>query len=299
MKQKFSVIIVSDNESNTGKLVSAVATCGYGGNFVLNKIFVVTCGNTDIDGNEVVIVIKEAVREGKASAINKALKLVEDDIIVLASADISINDDTIQNLLRPLSDLSIGMSCGRPFSNDDPKTFVGFLNSMVWNLHHFVSVVVPKGGELVAFRKIMSEIPRDIAADEAYIESEIARRGYGIAYVPSAITGNYGPVTLPDFITQRRRIFSGHLQVRNLNGYTVSTANYKIVLKALMKYLELGPKNLKSLVRMSTAIVVEAYSRFLGFLDYYTNNVMFVWPRYKRGDENVRIDSTHSQVQPV
>lgn len=299
MKQKFSVIVTSDNESSTGKLVDTMANCEHGENFILNKIFVVTCGDKEIQENENVIIIKEATRKGKAAAINKALRLFKDEIVVLASADITINNDTIRNLLYPFSELSVGMSCSRPVSNDNAESFAGFLNSLVWDLHHFVSETHPKGGELVAFRKVISEIPESIAADEAYIESKITGHGYKIAYVPSAMVSNYGPVALSDFITQRRRIFSGHLQVKSLNGYLVSTAKHKVVLRALLKYLRKNPKSLKLAIWIFAAALIETYSRFLGFLDYKTNKVMFIWPRYKRGDENSRIGAGHNQIQSV
>src|SRR5258708_38145197 len=76
---------------------------------------------------------------------------------------------------------------------------------------------------MIAFRKIFERIPYHTAVDEASIEPVIRGQGYKAAYVPGAIVHNKGPETLKDFLSQRRRIYPGHLYGRDPLDYSGTT----------------------------------------------------------------------------
>ncbi len=285
MIQSFSAIIVTCGDKDVDVMLNTILKADAGIGFKLSKIFVVQCGDEKINyaGTDRVVLIKEKKREGKASAINKALKSVDGDVVMLASGDVGFRNNSIKKLLEPLKNPGVGMSCSRPLAAGSHKNFVGFLNSFVWDMHDIVSKMNPKGGEVIAFRNIVRKIPSNIAADEAYVESAIVGKGYSVCYAPSSVVISPGPFNLKDFVTQRRRIFSGHLQVRDLKNYAVSTMDYHCLINAIFEYIKhekyMKPKRILWVV---AAIFLELYSRFLGFLDHKTNRVLFVWPIYEK-----------------
>lgn len=226
-------------------------------------------------------------REGKASAINLLLQQTRQEIIVLESADTLPSPDTIENLVAPFADPNVGMTGGRPIPTNDPRQFMGFTAHLMWNLHHRVSLRRPKMGELIAFRNIFRQIPYDSAVDEASIEPLILGQGMALRYVPEAIVYNRGPETVCDLFKQRRRIYAGHLYVRDMLGYRVSTmSGWRILplffaeMKADWRYLVWGP----------AVIALEVAVRLKGFMDYSVRrHKSFIWPVAETTKELIEI----------
>jgi hypothetical protein len=126
---------------------------------------------------------------------------------------------------------------------------------------------------MTAFRLIFQRIPYDSAVDEASVEPVIKGQGYKTAYVPGAAVYNKGPETVADFLRQRRRIYAGHLAVRNDLGYVVSTMNGWRILAALLRCLDWRPKQLLWTIG---AVALEVYGRWLGWRDFRTRRQQHV-----------------------
>lgn len=130
-------------------------------------------------------------------------------------------------------------------------------------------------GELVAFRNIVKEIPRDTAVDEASIEAIVMHDGYKLKYVDDAIVYNKGPENIKDFMKQRRRIAAGHLYVRHKQGHMVSTTSGSHILGPFMKELQGG---VKGYFWSGCAVSLEIVGRLLGYYDYYVKKRNpFIW----------------------
>jgi len=213
-------------------------------------------------------------REGKASAINEYLRSTTENIVVLCSADLVPSETAIEELVTPFSDVEVGITCARPVPVNDPTTFMGFAAHMLWNLHHEINLMSFKAGEMIAFRRIFQRIPYDTVVDEASIEPVIRAQGYKVRYVPSAIVFNKGPDTVRDFMEQRRRIYSGHLAVRRVLGYTVSTMNSWRALRIVLRSLDWRPK---PFLWTWGVAGLEAYCRFLGRRDYKNRRDHRIW----------------------
>lgn len=204
-------------------------------------------------------------REGKASAVNLWLKNAASEILVLESADTIPEKDTIEKLVGPFQNPEVGMTGTRPVPINNPGTFMGFAAHLLWHLHHLISLDHPKMGEMVAFRKIFSQIPAGSAVDEAEIESEIRKQNYKVLYVPEAVVRNRGPETIFDFLKQRRRIHAGHLALKAEKNYSVSTMNGGKIFLILIRTMDWG---LRSLLFTPLTIGLEIYGRFLGWYDF-------------------------------
>jgi biofilm PGA synthesis N-glycosyltransferase PgaC len=217
----------------------------------LRSLFVVSSGSTD--GTEAIVekfarkdkrvkLLVQNKREGKASAINLFLNQAEEEILVLSSADLRLEQNTLENLIAPFRDPEIGMTAVRPVPVNEPDEFMGFAAHLLWDLHHQINLHGFKGGEMVGFRKTFKRIPQHTAVDEACIEPLIRGQGYQVRYVPQAIVYNKGPDTAEDFLRQRRRIFAGHLELERDLGYSVSTMGGLKILKLLLRDLDWHPK---------------------------------------------------------
>ena len=266
-------IMAHNEEANIGHLLQRFMEQKLT-NVVIAEIIVVASGCTDRteeivrewaerDGR--IKLYSQPTREGKASGVNLFLREASEEITVLSSADLLPDYHAIQRMIEPMADPDVGMTSGRPSPLNDPDTFMGFAAHLLWNLHHEIAQQHFKAGEMTAFRLIFQRIPYDSAVDEASVEPVIKGQGYKTAYVPEAIIYNKGPETVDDFLRQRRRIYAGHMAVRNNLGYVVSTMSGWRILRALLRNLDWRPRRLLWTLGV---VALEIYGRWLGWRDF-------------------------------
>lgn len=275
-------ITAHNEEANIGRLLERVLEQRLS-SVVLHEIIVVISGCTDnteaivreyaASEPRISLLIQER-REGKASAINLFMRHATQPILILCSADVLPELDAIEKLVTPLADVNIGMTSCRPMPVNDPATFMGFGVHLLWELHHQINLNGFKAGEMTAFRKIFERIPYDTAVDEASVEPIIRGQGYKVRYVPDAIIYNKGAETVDDFLRQRRRIYAGHLIIKESLGYAVSTMSGLKILRLLLAHLDWRPKQF---VWTWLVVALEMYGRFLGWRDYKAKRDHSVW----------------------
>jgi biofilm PGA synthesis N-glycosyltransferase PgaC len=286
-KPHFSVCvgIMAHNEAaNIGQLIKSIIEGQQFHQGVLDSVIVVSSGSTDdtnkivesiSSGDRKVTLIVEDKRSGKASAINKFLKQVKSNIIILQSADTIPAKGCYEALLTPFIDPRVGMTGGHPVPVNDRSTFLGYVANYFWLLHHKVSMQYPKMGEMVAFRNVINSIPEESAVDEVSIEALISEKGLELRYCPEAIVHNKGAETIKDFLKQRRRIEYGHLWARRHHKYKVSTMSLMRILKFILYNLDSSPRGLIFTVG---AMALELCGKLLGSFDYYFNKKNpFIW----------------------
>lgn len=266
-------ICVYNEENNIGRLLEALLKQKTSLASIF-EIYVVSSGSTD-KTNEIVEKFTKIdsriklqtqdQREGKASAINLFLQNAKGEILVLESGDTVPFIDTIENLVAPFADPNVGMTGGHSIPINDRDTLIGFTVYLQWELLHQLSKRDPRFGELIAFRNSIKTMPKDIAMDEAYIESQIRSMGLELRYAPEALLHNKGPENLKQFINQRRRNYAGHLNLRKTTGYAVSSMSLSSVLR-LTNSLHLTPKEM---VFAPVSMLLEMVSRSLGAYDFY------------------------------
>jgi len=210
--------------------------------------------------------VREGERRGKSSAVNLFLRAAAGDVCVLVSADTILPNNSIECLCLPFLDQEVGMTGGRPVPVNDPATFMGFVDHLIWRLAHELSLVSPKLGEFIAFRNIIDSIPEQSAVDEASIEAKVKEKGYRLQYVPEALVYNKGPENISDYLRQRRRIYAGHLHLRRSTGYEVSSMSSLKLLRLLIGCVE---PTWRSILWTPAAVLLEFYSRLLGLYDFY------------------------------
>lgn len=275
-------ITAHNEEANIGKLLRRVQEQRLE-TVVLNEIIVVISGCTDnteaivreiAAGDGRIRLFIQEKREGKASAINLFMRHATEKVLVLSSADLLPAYEAVEKLVAPLADAEIGMTSCRPVPVNDPGTFMGFAAHLLWDLHHQINLNGFKAGEMTAFRKIFERIPYHTAVDEASVEPIIRGQGYQVQYVPDAIVYNKGPETVADFLRQRRRIYAGHLDVKEMLGYAVSTMNGLKIFSLLLRNLDRRPRQF---LWTWGVVALEMYGRYLGRRDYKTKRAHTVW----------------------
>jgi biofilm PGA synthesis N-glycosyltransferase PgaC len=275
-------IMAYNEEANIGRLLEALLGQRLK-TVLLTEIVVVASGCTD--NTEAIVrdwaardsrirLLVQEKRTGKAAAINEYLPLAKEKVLVMCSADLLPESDAIEQLVAPFADPEVGMTTSRPVPVNDRERFMGFAAHMLWNLHHEISMKSFKGGEMIAIRKIFERIPYHTAVDEASMEPVIRGQGYQAKYVPTAIVYNKGPETLADFLRQRRRIYAGHLAVRDTLGYNVSTMSARKIFMILLRNLDWRPRQF---VWTWSIVGLEAYGRLLGLRDYKKRRDHQIW----------------------
>jgi cellulose synthase/poly-beta-1,6-N-acetylglucosamine synthase-like glycosyltransferase len=208
-------------------------------------------------------------RAGKVAAINAYLKLRDPraEVTVICSADLVVARDVIEKMVVFLRDHpEAGMVGGRPVPNNDGTKLVGRMVKLLWDMHHRVSLDVPKMGEIVAFRSSLVEYVSELSVvDEASIEDIVRAKGYTLGYVPDALVTNHGPDTLPEYFEQRRRIARGHYWLEFAFGYDVATLDRSVLAKATIETARAEDRFGK--VALAAAVAVELGARALGFWD--------------------------------
>jgi biofilm PGA synthesis N-glycosyltransferase PgaC len=278
-------IMAHNEEANIGRTIHAVLQ-QQGPSFLIEEVIVVASGCTDhtvpivaeiaLQEPRVRLYVQEK-REGKASAINLFLKQAISPVVVLIGADVIPEASAIEYLSAPLKEPKIGMVGGRPVPVNDPSTFMGHAVHLLWRLHDRLARIHPKLGEVIAFRNVISGIPTDSAVDEISIQALISQLGYQLIYEPACIVYNQGPLTIRDFLKQRRRIHAGHLQTRDRQNYEASTMKVSPIFLQLMAYRDFTMSTPKQALWTLATVMLEGYARLQGYLDYRRKHAYHIW----------------------
>lgn len=276
-----------NEEGSVGSLIQSILNQR---DFVFSEIIFVLSGCSDKSqdiikdyskNDERIKLIVQKSREGKASAINVLLQKLKGDIIIISSADVFLERDCLRKLLLPFKDPKTGMTGAHPLPIGNSNNLVAQLNTIVWELHHRLSLKSPKLGETIAVRKVFDSIPVDCVTDEAYMEALMKSKGYELRYKEDAIVYNRCPAKFRDFFLQRSRVFWGHIDIRNKFGYAVSSMGIWKILPVMATYMMKKPRDIFLLLLLCA---VEFSARTSAFYRYYLikEPVSFIWPKYEK-----------------
>src|SRR5258708_7361706 len=278
-------IMAYNEEANIGRTIRAVLE-QQGPTVRIEEVIVVASGCTDRTVPIVAEIARQEPRvrlciqekrEGKASAINLFLKQASSRIVILIGADVMPADSALEYLCAPLKDPQIGMIGGRPIPINDQSTFMGHAVHLLWCLHDQMARVHPKLGEAIAFRNVISGIPSNSPVDEISIQALISQLGYHLLYEPACIIYNKGPLTIHDFLKQRRRIYAGHLQVRDQQNYAASTMKMSPILYQLISRRDFALRTPRRVMWTLGTVVLEGIARLQGYFDYRLTREHHIW----------------------
>ncbi len=213
----------------------------------VDEIVVVASGCTDTTVEIVreyeakhrnVTLVVEEKRSGKTSAVNLALRLVRSDFLIFLPADVRPAEGSISKLITGFKP-EVGIRVGRPSPIDERSNTMGKLSHLMWTLHNRTLMELSaKGdlghasGEFFAIRRgIISELPSYVVNEDAYIAIVARRAGFRIEFEDNAIAYMRGPGTVSDYVSQRRRVHFGHIQVMKSTGNYPTTFEEQVLLR--------------------------------------------------------------------
>lgn len=245
----------------------------------IREIVVVSSGSTDRTDEIVrgfcrrdarVRLVTEPERRGKSRAINLFLGLAKTDMVVLECGDTVPEPDAIERLCLPLYDEGVGITMARPVSFYKRNSLLGYSVYLIWEMYHHLCTRSPKYGELMAFRRVFDSI-EDTSVDEETIGARIRELEMESVYVPDAVFHAGGPESVGGFLSQRRRIFAGHLFLKRRLGHKAPSMGAFMTLRILKRVGD------KRMLLIAPAMGLECFARLLGFYDYLRGREDVVW----------------------
>ena len=218
-----SVLITSYNEpTSVGKALQAFLNQTYSGSY---EILV----SSPDDATASVAMSFDSVKVykdkgvGKNYALNLLFKKAKGDIVVLSDGDVFVDKDALKNLIEHFNDKTVGVVAGRPVSLNNRNTMMGYWSHVLFDAGaHMIrkklfnaGKFIECSGYLFAFRNnIIQQIPFDVAED-SIIPYLFYRKGYKIAYAEGALVFVKNPLSLNEWVKQKKRTAKGHVNLKN------------------------------------------------------------------------------------
>lgn len=289
-----SVGVCAYNEAkNIGRAIGSVQVQELEGSRLL-EVIVISSGSTDGTDDIVrelankdhrVRLVRQERREGKNSAVNEFMREAKGDVLVLVNADNIVEKGSLNALVSPFKDETIGVAGGHPLPVNSKRTIIGFAVFMLWDMHHRLSLIYPKVGEMMAFRNMHIQIPTGMQSDEDLIRMDLEKKGLRSIYVSEATVINKGPETVHDYLKQRTRVNIGERYMKKWYDFDIPTWDKSFLFGAIQGFIK---DNWKDSWKMFIAIGLETFAR------YYAS----VHAKLDRGDKPVwNIVETTKQVE--
>ncbi len=166
-----------------------------------------------------VLVWHEAMRKGKAAALNRALTLAKTELLVFCDANTMLNHLALKEIVKHFANDKVGVVAGekRVFSSNN---VAGTGENLYWkyeswikrlNAQFFTSIGAV--GELFAVRKsLVNPLPEDTIVDDFVLSMEVAYKGYIIAYEPNAYAVEEPSENEQEEMKRKVRIAAGAFQ---------------------------------------------------------------------------------------
>jgi len=290
----FAIVVPCFNEEqNIGELLELLCS-GWNSEYRPDKIAVFSSECRDrteeivrnfSTKSSIPIILKtESKRSGKCHAINQLIEIVDNvDIIILVSSDIQISGTNLIKMLNNFKQKNIGVVAGRPIPVTDKVDLAYRVSKVLWDIHHLMALQSPKSTEITAFRNLGFRIDESSLVDEAEIEWNILKKGFTIAYCPSAIIFNKAPRSFVDFIRQRTRVTLGHFILRRKKKYIISSMRTNVRINALIGYITSGKVDC---LAFTILLVIEVWVFLVGyFLAFIKGDTDGKWARIKSAKE--------------
>lgn len=192
----------------------------------LFKVMLVTDGSTDGTDQIAaafpqVIVLHQEERLGKASAINRAMALVDTPITILTDANTSLPGHVLQALVQPFADPLTGAVSGeKKVLGSEARELSAEGEGLYWKYESFLKAndarlysVVGAAGELLAFRsELFRPLEADTILDDFMLSMRICEQGYKVGYEPTAAAIETGSSSLLEEQKRKVRIAAGGFQ---------------------------------------------------------------------------------------
>jgi len=190
------------------------------------KFIFISDGSTD-DTDEIVrkypevICLHESARNGKASAMNRAMHYVKSEIVVFCDANTVLNKDAISEMVKHYKDAKVGAVTGeKKIITRDKENASGAGEGIYWKYESFLKQldsdfysIVGAAGELMSYRTALyKELPADSLLDDLMQSMQIAIDGYRVIYEKNACALETASQNVSEELKRKVRIAAGAWQ---------------------------------------------------------------------------------------
>jgi poly-beta-1,6-N-acetyl-D-glucosamine synthase len=219
------IIPVYNEESVIERRLNNILESSYPTNKM--EIIVIDSGSSDNTSriiksrfNDKVTLVQEAVRHGKAHAVNLGLSISSGEIIILTDGPTLYEKYTIARIVESFDDPSIGgVTVLYEIPNNKDNQIVDS-ESHLWAYKERMRLLESKvfstswlSGEACAFRKCsIDKIPEDTLADDSNIALQLISKGYKVIVNDKSYFIEKSPSTAMDYFEIKTRRALGGLQ---------------------------------------------------------------------------------------
>ena len=216
-----------------------------------------------------VIIEHRPERRGKTAAVNRAMTVVQTDLVVMTDANTMINPGAIREIVRLFEYPTVGCVAGEKrvaARHEEQAAAEG--EGLYWKyesalkrLDNELYSAMGAAGELCAVRKrLYRPIPEDSLLDDFIISMNMVAEGYRIAYTSDAYAMEYGSADLTEEGKRKRRIAAGGLQSiwrlrRLMNPLRYPVASFQFVSHRVLRW-SITPIAMMALIPLNVALVM-------------------------------------------
>ena len=221
-----SIIVPVHNEGSViERRLDNLFESSYPGNKI--EVIVIDSGSSDDTSkiiksrfNDKVTLVEEALRYGKARAVNLGLSISNGEIIILTDGPTLYEKDTIARIVESFDDPSIGGATVLYEIPNNKDNQIVDLESHLWAYKEKIRLLESKvfstswlSGEACAFRKgSIDKIPEDSLADDSNIALQLISKGYKVIVNDRSYFMEKSPSTATDYFEIKTRRALGGLQ---------------------------------------------------------------------------------------
>lgn len=211
--------------------------------------------------------------KGKSFALNKSLKEIKTDILILTDGDVYMSENSVEDIANLFLNPEIGAVTGRPIPVEGREKKYGFWANFLFNAAHRIrkqsfenSQFIECSGYLFAFRKDkINKIPLDVAEDTV-IPYILWQKGFQIGYSENSKVYVKNPNNFHDWIKQKIRTHKSHEKLYRYvdTKTTPKVKSFKTECRGIFWALSF-PKNFKEFFWMVQLI----FARFYTWMQYF------------------------------
>lgn len=190
------------------------------------QLIFISDGSTDDTPDRIkkypeVLALHEPARNGKAAAMNRAMKFVKAPIVVFCDANTELNPEAIKEMVKHYSNPMVGAVTGeKRILTKEKENASGAGEGIYWKYESFLKqldsdfyTIVGAAGELMSYRtSLYRELPKDSLLDDLMQSMQIALDGYRVIYEKKAWAAETASADVKEELKRKIRIAAGAFQ---------------------------------------------------------------------------------------
>lgn len=177
--------------------------------------------NTMLERYGCVKILYQSERQGKTSALNRAMDYVNTPIVVFTDANTMINRESIREIVACFEDSKVGCVAGeKRIAMKEKDNAAGGGEGLYWKYESALKRLdgrlysaMGAAGELFSIRtELFEKMDSDTLLDDFILSMRIVQRGYKIAYCAEAYAIENGSADMNEERKRKVRIAAGGLQ---------------------------------------------------------------------------------------